>query len=220
MRETIISTELTQGKKVGGKEPLSKVAVRLGLTRVLLKRYAIELVNSNPGLAEWYDAQAETMRPEMWRLVEARAAENNQEYRNKKFWTANRLAMELKKDYRAIQREAEKYRVEHPEWFVTLSPTRGVGTAEHYHIKLVKKIRDFFSKMKKLEEEAFKSSKSRFKTEPAMARTMQDMMQNSRLTLEQAYNHLMTESAKYPDRYSEKELRQAYEYLNSNNRSA
>jgi hypothetical protein len=74
--------------------------------------------------------------------------------------------------------------------------------------------------MKKLEEEAFKSSKSRFKTEPAMARTMQDMMQNSRLTLEQAYNHLMTESAKYPDRYSEKELRQAYEYLNSNNRSA
>jgi hypothetical protein len=54
MRETIISTELTQGKKVGGKEPLSKVAVRLGLTRVLLKRYAIELVNSNPGLAEWY----------------------------------------------------------------------------------------------------------------------------------------------------------------------
>jgi hypothetical protein len=171
-------------------------------------------------LAEWYDAQAETMRPEMWTLVQVKAAEKNTQYRNKKFFTANKLATELNKNYRAIQREAEKYRQDHPEWFVDLSPTRGVGKAEYYHIKLVIKIREFFSKMKKLEERAFKPPKKGFKIEPPMASIMRDMIKTSGQTLEGVYNDLMAGSATSPGRYSEKELRQAYEYLKSNNRSA
>jgi hypothetical protein len=152
--------------------------------------------------------------------VQVKAAEKNKEYRNKKFWTANRLAMELKKDYRAIQREAEKYRVEHPEWFVNLPHTRGSASGGHYRIELVRKIKDFFNNQKKLEAEAFKSPKSRFKTEPAMARTMKDMMQNSGLTLVQAYNHLMRENAMYPGRYLEAELEEALQYLTERNLEA
>ncbi len=222
MREKLVPqpTELIKRQEVLKGESLNQVAVRLGLPVVLLKKYADELLGNDSSLADWYDPQQGIMSPEMMALVEVRAAYINKRYRERKFWTANRLAEELKKDYRAIQREAKKYRAEHPEWFVNLRHTRGSETGEHYRIELVKKIREFFSKMKKLEAGAFETSKSKFKTEPAMARTMRDMMQIPGKSLEDVYNRLMAESATSPGKYSEKELRQAYEYLKSNNRSA